>query len=187
MSRTDSQQLANNDAENLFLQDIFPIISKVVGQACADLGHYPGQAELDDYVQEINELLIENDCYVLLSFDHRSKLETWLYTIVRRRVLRRLQKQSRMESLDDMPPGSSIFIVQPDQEKTLFTKEMEAISQAAFIKLTKREQKLLILWLLELSRMEIAKEMGIKKESVSPKINAVMKKLQRIVGENNGI
>jgi RNA polymerase sigma factor (sigma-70 family) len=167
MSRTDSQQHAKNDAENLFLQDIYPIISKVVRQACVKLGHYPGQAELDDYVQEINELLIEDDCYVLLSFDRRSKLETWLYTIVRRRVLRWLQKQSRMESLDYMLPGSSIFVVQPDQEKTLLAKEMEAILQAAFSKLTKREQKLLILWLQERGREEIAIDMCIKKESVS--------------------
>jgi DNA-directed RNA polymerase specialized sigma24 family protein len=104
---------ADNDVENLFLQDIYPIIPKVVGQVCAGLGHYPGQADLDDYAQEINILLLENDHRALLSFGHRSKPQTWLYTIVKRHVLHRLQKWNKMESLDDIPPHSSNFIVQP--------------------------------------------------------------------------
>lgn len=181
MSGRDSQENLN-DVENMFLQHIHPLIPKVVGQACANLGHYPGQAELDDFVQDISELLLENDHRSLRSFSHRSKLETWLYTITRRRILRQLQEQSRMESLD-----SSTFIVQPDQEKRLLAKEIEVIFQAAFSKLTKREQKLLVLRLYERSRDEIAIEMGIKKESVSREINAVIKKLQRIIGEDYGI
>jgi len=187
MSRTDSQEYASNDVENMFLQDIYPIIPKVIGQACAGLGHYPGQIELDDIVQEINESLLEDDRHVLLSFDRRSTPRTWLYTIARRHILHRLQKKSKMESLDNMAPNSSIFIVHPDQEKTLLAKELDAILQAALSKLTGHEQKLLTLWLQKRSRDEIAKEMWIKKESVSPEINAVIKKLQRIVGEDYGI
>ena len=187
MSRTDSQEHANNDVENLFLQNICPIIPKVIGQVCARLGHYPSQTELDDYVQEIIESLIEDDRHVLLSFDRRSKPQTWLYTIARRHILRLLQKQSKMESLDDMPADSSVFIVQPDQEKRLIAKEMGAIYQAAFSKLSKREQKLLILWLQERSIEEIAIEMGIKKRSVSREIIVVINKLQRIVRKDYGI
>lgn len=86
-----------------------------------------------------------------------------------------------------MPPDSSIFIVQPDQEKKLLAKEMEAILQAALSKLTEHEQKLLVLWLQGGSMNEIAKEMGIKKRSVSREIIAVIKKLQRVVMKDYGI
>jgi RNA polymerase sigma factor (sigma-70 family) len=157
----------------MFLQDIHPIIPKVVGQVCAGLGRYLSQTEFEDFVQEINESLLEDDRHVLLSFDRRSTPRTWLYTIARRHILHRLQKKSKMESLDNMAPNSSIFIVHPDQEKTLLAKELDAILQAALSKLTNRERNLLVLWLQERSREEIAKGMGIKKKSVSPEINAL--------------
>src|SRR6266508_2844005 len=167
MSRMDSQEYVNDDVESMILQDICPIIPKVVGQACAGLGRYPGQTELEDFVQDINELLLEDDRHVLRSFDHHSKPQTWLYTIARRHILHQLQGRSKMESLDDMPPDSSIFIVQPDQEKRLLAKEMEAILKAAFSKLTEHERKLLAMRLHGRSIEEIAQEMGIKKRSVS--------------------
>lgn len=187
MSRTDSEQQSNNGAENLFLQDIYLITSKIVGHACAGLGHYPSQTGLDDYVHEIIELLIKDDRQVLRSFDHRSKPQAWLYIIARRHILRRLQKQSRVESLENMPTDSSTFVVPPDQEGKLLANERIGILRATFGKLTEHERKLLILWLQERSRDEIAKEMGIKKESVSREINAVIKKFQRIVEEGYGI
>jgi RNA polymerase sigma factor (sigma-70 family) len=187
MSRIDSREHANDDVENLFLQDICPIIPKVVGQVCSGLVHYPGQTEIDDFIQEINESLLENDRHVLRSFDHRSRPQTWLYAIVRRHILHRLQKRVNMESLEDMPLDSSNFIVHPDQEKRLLAKEMEEVLQSAFSKLTEHERKLLVLRLQERSRGEIAKKIGIKKESVSREINAVINKLQRIVREDYGI
>jgi len=182
MSRMDSQEEVKNDVENLFLQNIHLIIPKVVRQACASLGHYPDQAEIDDYVQEINELLLEDNRRVLRSFHHRSKPETYLYTIARRRIIHRLRRRSGIKKLDDMRPDSSIFIVQPDQEKKLLAKEMEAILWEAFSELTERERKLLSLWLQERSIEEIAKEMGVKKRSVSRRIIAVTEKLRRIIG-----
>ena len=186
MPQADSQEHSNNVLEILFLQVIQPIIPKVVGQACAGLGHYPSQTELDDYVQEISELLLENDRHVLHSFHHRSKPQTWLYTIARRHILHQLQKHSRQESLDDMPPDSSIFVIQPDQEKRLLAKEMVVILHAALNKLTKRERKLLTLLLQERSIEEIAKEMRIKKRSVSREVIAVTDRLQKVVRKGNG-
>jgi RNA polymerase sigma factor (sigma-70 family) len=187
MLQTDSQESTNNDLEKQFLQNIHPIIPKVVVQACAGLGHYPSQIELDDFVQEINELLLEDDWRVLRSFGHRSKSQRWLYTIARRHILHRLQERSKMESLDNMPPDSSIFIFQPDQEKGLLAKEREAILLVAFSKLTEHERKLLVLWLQGRSIEEIAKERGIKNRSVSREIIATKKKLQRIIREDCAI
>jgi RNA polymerase sigma factor (sigma-70 family) len=184
MSCTISQDSATSDLEKWFLQDIHPLIPMVVSQACADLGHYPGQLELNDFVQGINVLLLRGS---LRSFGHRSKVQTWLYTIARRHILRQLQERSKTESLDDMPFDSSIFMVQPDQEKRLFAKEKAAILQAALSQLTRREQKLLGLRLQERSVEEIAKEMGIKRRSVSRRIIAVTEKLQRIARENRSV
>ncbi|HEX5085776.1 MAG TPA: sigma-70 family RNA polymerase sigma factor, partial [Blastocatellia bacterium] len=185
MFQRDLQGHADNNVENLYLQDIYHLVPKVVGQVCASLGHYPGQAGLDDYIQEISMLLLENDRRALRSFDHRSKLQTWLYVITKRHILHRLQKWSKMESLDDIPQHSSNFIVQPKQEEKLFRGEMRAILEAAFSKLTAHEQKLLALWLREMSIKEIAKEMGIKKRSVSRERNTIIKKLQKIVIEDH--
>ncbi len=187
MSRTDSEDRANNYVENMFPQEIYHTIPKVISQVCAGLRHYPDQTELDDFVQEIIEAMLEDDRRVLFSFDYRSKLQTWLYTIVRRHILHQLQRRSKNERLDDMSLDSSILIVQPDQENGVFAKEVEAILQAAFGRLTGHERKLLDLWLHERSRDEIAKEMGIKKKSVSREINALIKKLRRIIGENYGV
>ncbi len=90
-----------------------------------------------------------------------------------------------MERLDDIPPDSSTFIVQPDQEKRLLAEEMEAILQAAFSRLTGHERKLLFLWFQELSVEEMSKEMGIKKRSISREIIAVIEKLRKIIRDNH--
>jgi RNA polymerase sigma factor (sigma-70 family) len=187
MLQTDSQEHTNNDLEKRFLQNIHPIIPKVVGQACVGLDHYPSQIELYDFVQEIIVLLLEDDWRVLRSFGHRSKPQTWLYTIARRHILHRLQERSKMESLDDILQDSTIFIFQPDQEKKLLAKEKEAILLVGFSKLTKHDRKLLVLWLQGRSIGEIAKELRIKKESVSREIIAVTNKLQRIIREDHEI
>ncbi len=92
-----------------------------------------------------------------------------------------------MESLDDMLPDSSIFIVQPDQEKRLLAKEMEAILKAAFSKLTEHERKLLAMRLHGRSIEEIAQELGIKKRSVSRELTGLIKKLQRIIRQDSAI
>jgi RNA polymerase sigma factor (sigma-70 family) len=178
MPKSDSPKPANSEIENLFL-DIIPLIPAVVRQACLSLNHYPDQMEFDGLCQRIVLLLMDKDFHTLRSFDNRSEPQTWLFTIAKRLILRRLKEQKRELPLEDLPPDS--FTTQPVLEEKLIWEEEEKLLQAAVGKLTKRERKLFGLILQGLKAEEIAKEMRIKKESVYPEKNALIKKLQNII------
>jgi len=83
-------------------------------------------------------------------------------------------------SLDEAPPGS--FTAQPDQEERLLAKEREKILRAAYNKLNKREQKLYgLLRQPGLTAAEIARMMGIKRETVYKEKRRLIKKIRKII------
>jgi RNA polymerase sigma factor (sigma-70 family) len=178
MPKTDSQKLANDDVEKLFYA-ILPHIPKVVGQVCASLNLHPGQMELDGYAQRIVVLLIDDDLKILRSFDHRSEPETWLYRIVWRHISHWLREQKRVVSLEALPPD--FFIAQPNQEERIISKERTRVLLGAVGKLTEHDRKLFRLICQGLKTEKIAKEMGIKKRSVSREKVALIKRLQKII------
>ena len=177
MPKSDSPTPANSDIEQLFL-DIIPLIPTVVRQACQSLNHHPDQMEFDGLVSRIVMLLMDDDFHALRSFDNRSEPQTWLFTVAKRLIMRRLKAQKRELSLEDLPPDS--FTTQPDQEKKLISEEKEKLLHVAIGKLTEREQKLFDLILQGAKAEEIAKELGIRRESVYPMKSALIKKLQKI-------
>jgi len=181
MPHVNSQESANDDVERLFLQEMVPAIPKVVGQVFAKLGRHPDPAEADRFAQRIRVLLWENDYRVLRSFKRQSAPETWLFTIAMRHIRRWLRGRDGIVSLDDMPSDS--FTVQPDQEESLLEKERDEILLAARAKLTKREQEMFDLWWSGLSIEDIAEKMRIKRRSASVRKRTLIKKLQRIIGE----
>jgi RNA polymerase sigma factor (sigma-70 family) len=136
-------------------------------------------ADRDDVVQRIVLLLIDDNYRVLRSFDHCSRPQTWLYTIVRRHILLRLRDKGSTVSLDDV--SSDFFTVQPDQEQWLLTKEREELLQTAVSNLTKREQMLFGLIRQGLDAEKVGEEMKIKRRSASVMKRLLIKKLQRIV------
>jgi DNA-directed RNA polymerase specialized sigma24 family protein len=77
--------------------------------------------------------------------------------------------------------------LQPDQEQKLISKEeeekREKILLVALSKLTEHERKLFFLMRQGLKPSEIAKEMGIKKESAYTEISILKGKLQKIIKE----
>ncbi len=178
MPKPDSPEPAISQIEKLFL-DIFPQIPIAVRQACQNLSHYPDQTEFDGLVSRIVMLLIDNDFHTLRSFDNRSEPQTWLFTIAKRLILRRLKTQKRELPLEDFSPDS--FAAQPEQEKNLLSEEQEKLLLAAIGKLTEHERKLFYLIAGGLNGEEIAKELGIKKESVYPEKSALIKKLKNII------
>jgi RNA polymerase sigma-70 factor (ECF subfamily) len=177
MPKSNSPEIAISDIEQLFL-DAIPLIPPVVRQACQSLNHHPNPLEFDGFVSRIVMLLLDNDFHTLRSFDNRSELQTWLFMIAKRLILRRLKAQKRELPLEDLPPDS--FTTQPVQKEKLIWEEEEKLLQAAIGKLTERERKLLDLILQGVEAEEIAKEMGIKKESVYAKKSALIKKLKRL-------
>lgn len=177
MPKSDSHETAISENEQLFL-DIVPQIPIAVRQACQSLNHHPNQMEFDGFVSRIMMLLLDNDFHTLRSFSNGSKPQTWLFTIAKRLIIRRLKAQKRELPLEDFSPDS--FTAQPDQEEKLISEENGKRLFAAVNKLIERERKLFHLILQGAKAEEIAKEMRIKKESVYPKKSALIKKLQKI-------
>jgi len=177
MPKSNSPKPAISEIEQLFL-DTIPLIPAVVRQSCQSLNHHPNQMEFDGFISRIVMLLMDDDFHALRSFDNRSEPQTWLFTIAKRLILRRLKEQKWELPLEDSP--SSSFITQPDQEEKLISEENGKRLLAAVSNLTERERKLFGLMLQGARAEEIAKEMGIQKESVYAKKSALIKKLQKI-------
>jgi len=171
----------NIDLERLF-EEILSNIPLVVHRACHSLGHRPRRMDFEGIVQQVSLLLIDRDYYTLRSFKRLSSLQTWLFTIVRRYLVRQIQRQSREMSLEDLPKAS--LSAQPEQEKTLIAEEEAKRLLMAVNKLTDRERKLFQLLCMDgLSASEIAKEMGIKLESVYSRRFALIVKVRRMIRE----
>lgn len=179
MPKSDSPEAATSEIEKLFLE-IIPHIPAAVRQVCQSLNHHPDDMEFDGLVSRIMLLLMDNDFHTLRSFENSSKLQTWLYTIARRQILRQLRKRKKEVHLEDLPPDS--LTIQPDQEEKLLSEEREKLLQTAVSKLSEHDRKLLHLVAQKLSAEEIAEEMNIKRESVYPEKSDLLKKLRKIIG-----
>jgi RNA polymerase sigma-70 factor (ECF subfamily) len=181
MRPTEAPHLDNIALERLF-EEILPDIPLVVHRACHSLGHRPGRTELEGLVQRVILLLIDRDYYVLRSFKSLSSPRAWLFKIVRRYLIRRIRRQGREMSLEDLPRDS--LSTQPEQEKTLIAEEETKLLSAAINRLTDRERKLFRLLCTDgLSASVIAKEMRIKIGSVYSERFALIRKVRRMIRE----
>ncbi len=178
MPKPDSPETAISEIEKLF-EDIIPDIPPAVRQACQGLNHHPDKMEFDGLCQRIAMVLMDNDFHTLRSFSNDSRPQTWVFTIAKRYILRRLKVQKKEIRLEDLPLDS--FTTQPGQEEKLISEEREKLLQMALGKLTEHERKLFFLITQGLKAGEIAKEMKIKKKSVYTEKSALIKKLRSIL------
>jgi RNA polymerase sigma factor (sigma-70 family) len=181
MSRKVLQEPTNYDDVEKYFHHMIPVIPIVVRKVCANLGHYPGQGEVDIFAQEIAYLLWKNDYRVLRSFKSEASPETWLFTISKRHILQWVRERKKVESLEVVSP--EVFVVQQEQEKRLLTEEREELLREAVNTLTVHDQKLFGLLRQELSTEKIADEMGIKRRSASVMKRLLIIKLKRIIRE----
>jgi len=169
----------NSDPTNLFAE-ILPHIPYVVDQACHSLGYYPRQMDFEDLVQQVILLLIDRDYYNLRLFKHLSLPRTWLFAVVRHHLNRQIPRQNSEVSLEYLQPDSLSF--QPEQENKLIDEERTKQLAIALKGLTDRKQRLFrLLCSDELSASEVAREMGIKTESVYQRRIAVIRKLRKMI------
>lgn len=172
-------QQNSSDPASLFAEILLDI-PYVVDQACHNLGYHPRQMDFEDFVQEVILLLIDRDYYNLRLFKHLSLPRTWLFAVVRHHLNRQIQRQSRGVSLEDIRPDSLSF--QPEQENKLIDEERTKQLAIALKRLTDRERRLFrLLCSDELSASEVAREMGIKTESVYRRRNAVIRKIRKMI------
>ena len=173
----------DSDTAKLFA-DILLDIPGVVDQACRSLGYRPSQMDFDDIVQEVILLLIKDDYYYLRSFKHLSSPQTWLFTIVRRHLCRQLRRHGRETLLSDLQADSLSF--QPEQESKLIDEARTKQLSVALSRLTVREQRLFhLLCRDELSASDVAREIGIKTESVYRERIVIIAKIRKMIHSEN--
>jgi RNA polymerase sigma factor (sigma-70 family) len=183
MRPTEAPHRDNIALERLFAEILLDI-PYVVAQACRSLGRHPSQMDFEDVVQQVILLLIDDDYYNLRSFKRLSSPRTWLFSVVRRYLIRQIRRQNRETSLIPFPPDS--LPLQPEQENKLIDEERAGRLAKALSRLTDRERRLFrLLCSDELSACEIAKEMRIKPESVYRERVTLIKKIGKMVRSEN--
>jgi RNA polymerase sigma factor (sigma-70 family) len=163
------------DVELLIIK-LSPKVSKAVRHVYR---HPTNSDEIEDITQDVLLLLIENDYRRLRTFTGRSKIETWIHTVVRRYVGQYLWKrrwEKENVSLDDLSPDA--LTSQPIQEKMLIDGDE---CQVIISSLSERGKLLMELALQGLKTEEIAKELGIKISSVYREKSIRYKELRKLV------
>ena len=163
MAPNDSQAPDIPDVELLIIK-LSPKVSKAVRHVYR---HPTNPDEIEDITQDVLILLIENDYRRLRTYAGRSKIETWIQTIVRHCVGQHLRKrrwENYTVSVDDLLPDALTY--QPIQEKMLIDVDEWKALQATISGLPERRKLLMELVLQGLKTEEIAKELGIKISSV---------------------
>jgi RNA polymerase sigma factor (sigma-70 family) len=176
---------SSQSPDTLNIKQLIAKVSKAVCCACRFYGYQANRDEVDDFSQDILVTLFNDDGRVLKSFANRSSIETWLYTIVRRtlapHLLRRRWEKENLNDVDDLSPEA--LRCDANQEERLIDKDERKILYAIISRLPNRKRQLMELDLQELKSREIAKEMGIKVESVYRQKSALLKEIQRLIEE----
>lgn len=179
MTPHDSQSPDEFDVKQSIIE-LSPKISKAARRVYR---HPANQDEIEDITLDVIVLLIEDDSRRLRTFASRSKIETWLHTVVTHCVGQYLWKQ-RWEredmSLDDL--SSDALSYQAIQEKALIDEEEWEALHAIINNLPERKRRLMELTLQGLTSAEIAKEIGIKISSVSSEKSALFKEIRKLLG-----
>ncbi|MFL6212475.1 MAG: RNA polymerase sigma factor [Blastocatellia bacterium] len=177
---TGSQPAREANLEQM-IESILPEIRNSVWLACSFYKYRASRDEVDDLCQEITLFLIEDGYRRLRSFDHRSSVKTWLRTVVRHYVLRHLQRRKTEVSLEDIPSSSAIYRISEDD--AIWHEQARDVVQAAIARLSERERQLFDLCLRDdLKASDKAKLMQMKVDSVYPRKNALIKKIQKLLG-----
>jgi RNA polymerase sigma factor (sigma-70 family) len=167
----------------LNIERLIAKVPKAVRYACRYYGYQANWNEVENLSQNILVKLFKDDGRVLQSFANRSSVDTWLYTVVRRELrryfLRRWWEKENLTNVDDLSPETLRF--EANQEERLIDKEERRNLDAIISSLSGRKRRLMELGLQDLESREIAKEMGIKIESVYRRKSALLKEIHRLI------
>jgi RNA polymerase sigma factor (sigma-70 family) len=161
------------------LNEMAALIPDAAPKACHSLGYHPGEAELDGIKQGLFVMLRENDYHVLRSFRQEAEPGTWLFKIARRQIRRRLEKERRKVSYDDLPPD--YLTTEANQEDEVLRKEERALLAHAASQLNQKEHELLGMMLDEKKTEEIAQTLGKSENATNAQKSRVTAKLRKIL------
>jgi RNA polymerase sigma factor (sigma-70 family) len=164
------------------------MIPDAVRRACRKYRYQPNQLEFSGLVQRMIVKLFINDYVALRSFDHRASLKTWLQKIADNLVNRYVQQQRRNLSLEEF--STEVFASKATQEEQVISEEQKEMQEkrlkAALPKLTPRQRMLFdLLCRDDLDDQGIAKLMGVKLKSIYELRSKLIRKLQRLLEEDD--
>jgi RNA polymerase sigma factor (sigma-70 family) len=174
--------LSATSKPELLLAALLPDIRDAVSRACYHYSSDP--SEIEDVCHQMIILLMEDDYRRLRSFHLESSIKTWLTAVALHYVSNYVGRQKKAISLDDI--SREACVCAGVQEAELISEEMRCELNAAVNQLTAREQQLLeLLCRDDLSSADVAREMGIKVESVHRRKYALIKKLRGLVNSTS--
>ena len=158
-------------------EDAYGELPRFIRYACVEFHYYAKPEEIEDLRAEIIGCLLEGEGHRLQTFDaDKGALTTWLHTLVRNYVGKRLKRRRKWASLDDVLPEN--LLEQPRQELNVSTHEEFMAVICVVTQLSARQQE--VFWLLcaELSTSEMAERLKIKPESVRRMKHELRKKIK---------
>ena len=177
MQTTASTKL--NDHARL-IEDSALIIRKSVARSFRYYYYATDKDEIDDICQQILLLLIEDSHRRLRLFDsQKSSFQTWLNSIVRHHISNYIHRRRETMSLDEIDPES--VSSPPTQEHLVILRDRSRRLEATLTRLSKRDQQIIqLLYIEELSAIDVARIMRIKVGLVYWHKHAVIKRLRNI-------
>jgi len=167
----------------LDIEQLIAKVSKAVHRVCRSYNYQADRDEVEDLSQDILVTLFKDRGRVLQSFDNRSSIDTWLYTIVRRGLrsylLKRQWEKENLSNVDGLSPETLRY--KANQVESLIYENERKTLHAIISRLPDRKRQLMELDLQDLKPREIAKEMGIKVESIYHQKSALLKEIRSLI------
>lgn len=138
------------------------------------------EAEAEDVMQDAYVRAYQN----LARFEGRSKFSTWLVRIAVHESLARVQRRSRLLSIEEEPEGvgnmSVLVSNRPDPERSAANAQTSALLEAAIVALPESYRSVLMMRdIEEMSTAETAQCLDITEENVKTRLHRAHAMLRR--------
>jgi RNA polymerase sigma-70 factor, ECF subfamily len=138
------------------------------------------EAEAEDVMQDAYVRAYQN----LARFEGRSKFSTWLVRIAVHEALARVQRRSRLQSIEEEPEGvgnmSVLVSNRPDPERSAANAQTSALLEAAIVALPESYRAVLMMRdIEEMSTAETAQCLSITEENVKTRLHRAHAMLRR--------
>ena len=148
--------------------------------ACRKYNHGAPPDEVEELTEQINLLLLEDDCRRLKTYDRsKAKFSTWLQNVVNYHASRYYQKHPHNKPIEELHENQ--FSVEASQENEILMNERRKLLEEAINQLTWHDQKIAQFKLNGTRDEEIALKMNVKIRSIQQEWVGIIKKIKAIL------